>query len=137
MANLPSSARVVIVGGGIVGCSVAYHLAKRGVTDVVLLERKQLTSGTTWHAAGLVGQLRATNNLTRLAQYTTNLFATLEQETGQATGFQQRGSVSIAPNEERFEELKRGASTARVFGLDPVQTQVLLIFSALPCCTVG
>ncbi|NDD86778.1 MAG: FAD-binding oxidoreductase, partial [Actinobacteria bacterium] len=67
MANLPSSARVVIVGGGIVGCSVAYHLAKRGVTDVVLLERKQLTSGTTWHAAGLVGQLRATNNLTRLA----------------------------------------------------------------------
>ena len=118
MANLPSSARVVIVGGGIVGCSVAYHLAKRGVTDVVLLERKQLTSGTTWHAAGLVGQLRATNNLTRLAQYTTNLFATLEQETGQATGFQQRGSVSIAPNEERFEELKRGASTARVFGLE-------------------
>ena len=118
MANLPSSARVVIVGGGIVGCSVAYHLAKRGVTDVVLLERKQLTSGTTWHAAGLVGQLRATNNLTRLAQYTTNLFATLEAETGQATGFQQRGSVSIAPNEERFEELKRGASTARVFGLE-------------------
>ena len=118
MANLPSSARVVIVGGGIVGCSVAYHLAKRGVTDVVLLERKQLTCGTTWHAAGLVGQLRATNNLTRLAQYTTNLFATLEAETGQATGFQQRGSVSIAPNEERFEELKRGASTARVFGLE-------------------
>ncbi|MFM9112249.1 MAG: FAD-dependent oxidoreductase, partial [Actinomycetota bacterium] len=118
MANLPSNARVVIVGGGIVGCSVAYHLAKRGVTDVVLLERKQLTSGTTWHAAGLVGQLRATNNLTRLAQYTTNLFATLEAETGQATGFQQRGSVSIAPNEERFEELKRGASTARVFGLE-------------------
>ena len=117
MPNLPSSAKVVIVGGGIVGCSVAYHLAKRGVTDVVLIERKQLTSGTTWHAAGLVGQLRATQNLTRLAQYTTNLFATLEEETGQATGFQQRGSVAIAPNEERFEELKRGASMARVFGL--------------------
>ena len=117
MPNLPSNARVVIVGGGIVGCSVAYHLAKRGVSDVVLLERKQLTSGTTWHAAGLVGQLRATQNLTRLAQYTTNLFATLEEETGQATGFQQRGSVAIAPNEERFEELKRGASMARVFGL--------------------
>ena len=118
MTDLPSNARVVIVGGGIVGCSVAYHLAKRGVTDVVLLERKQLTCGTTWHAAGLVGQLRATHNLTRLAQYTTNLFATLEAETGQATGFQQRGSVAIAPNEERFEELKRGASMARCFGLE-------------------
>lgn len=117
MSELPSSTRVVIVGGGIVGCSVAYHLALRGVTDVVVLERKQLTCGTTWHAAGLVGQLRATHNLTRLAQYTTNLFATLEEETGQATGFQQRGSVSVAPNEERFEELKRGASMARVFGL--------------------
>lgn len=117
MPDLPSNARVVIVGGGIVGCSVAYHLALRGVTDVVLLERKQLTCGTTWHAAGLVGQLRATHNLTRLAQYTTNLFATLEQETGQATGFRARGSVSVAPSEERFEELKRGASMARVFGL--------------------
>ncbi|MFM9123051.1 MAG: NAD(P)/FAD-dependent oxidoreductase, partial [Actinomycetota bacterium] len=118
MNALPNNARVVIVGGGVVGCSVAYHLALRGCTDVVLLERKQLTCGTTWHAAGLVGQLRATHNLTRLAQYTTNLFKTLEQVTGQATGFQQRGSVAVAPNEERFEELKRGASMARVFGLD-------------------
>ncbi|MFI0527867.1 MAG: FAD-dependent oxidoreductase, partial [Ilumatobacteraceae bacterium] len=117
MAELPSHAQVVIVGGGIVGCSVAYHLALRGVTDVVLLERKQLTCGTTWHAAGLVGQLRATHNLTRLAQYTTDLFATLEHETGQATGFRARGSVSVAPTLERFEELKRGASMARVFGL--------------------
>ena len=96
MTELPSHARVVIVGGGIVGCSIAYHLALRGVTDVVLLERKQLTCGTTWHAAGLVGQLRATHNLTRLAQYTTGLFATLEEETGQATGFRARGSVSVA-----------------------------------------
>jgi glycine cleavage system T protein len=118
MTDLPSHARVVIVGGGIVGCSIAYHLALRGVTDVVLLERRQLTCGTTWHAAGLVGQLRATHNLTRLAQYTTNLFATLEAETGQATGFRARGSVSVAPTEERFEELKRGASMARVFGLE-------------------
>ena len=118
MTDIPGSARVVIVGGGIVGCSIAYHLALRGVTDVVLLERKQLTCGTTWHAAGLVGQLRATHNLTRLAQYTTNLFSTLEAETEQATGFQQRGSVSVAPNQERFEELKRGASMARVFGLE-------------------
>ncbi len=118
MPDLPSSARVVIVGGGIVGCSIAYHLALRGENDVVLLERKQLTSGTTWHAAGLVGQLRATHNLTRLAQYTTNLFSTLEQETGQATGFQQRGSVLVAPNKERLEEITRGASMARVFGVE-------------------
>jgi 4-methylaminobutanoate oxidase (formaldehyde-forming) len=120
MTDLPATARVVIVGGGIVGCSIAYHLTLRGVTDVVLLERKELTCGTTWHAAGLVGQLRATHNLTRLAKYTTELFATLEQETGQATGFQTRGSVAVAANTERFEELKRGASMARVFGL-PVE----------------
>jgi 4-methylaminobutanoate oxidase (formaldehyde-forming) len=87
----------------------------------VLLERKQLTCGTTWHAAGLVGQLRATYNLTRLAQYTTNLYASLEQETGQATGFRQTGSVAIATHQARFEELKRGASMAKCFGLD-VQT---------------
>lgn len=117
MTDLPAHARVVIVGGGIVGCSIAYHLAKRGETDVVLLERKQLTCGTTWHAAGLVGQLRATENLTRLAKYTTELFSTLEAETGQATGFRACGSVAVAPTSERFEELKRGASMARVFGL--------------------
>ena len=114
MVDLPNHTRVVIVGGGIVGCSVAYHLALRGCTDVVLLERRQLTCGTTWHAAGLVGQLRATRNLTRLAQYTTDLFTTLEAETEQATGFMQRGSIAIAPNEERFEELKRGASMAKI-----------------------
>ncbi|HUW78515.1 MAG TPA: FAD-dependent oxidoreductase [Candidatus Nanopelagicaceae bacterium] len=118
MMDLPGRTRIVIVGGGIVGCSIAYHLALRGVSDVVLLERQQLTSGTTWHAAGLVGQLRATQNLTQLAQYTTQLFATLEADTGQATGFQQRGSVSVAANLERFEELKRQASMARVFGLE-------------------
>lgn len=117
MVELPSRARVVIVGGGIVGCSVAYHLTLRGCADVVLLERRQLTCGTTWHAAGLVGQLRATYNLTRLAQYTTELYATLERETGQATGFKQIGSLAVASNEERFEELKRGASMASCFGL--------------------
>lgn len=120
MTELPRRTRIVIIGGGIVGCSVAYHLALRGVSDVVLLERKELTSGTTWHAAGLVGQLRATHNLTRLAQYTTELFATLEADTGQATGFQQRGSVAVASTVERFEELRRQASMARVFGL-PVE----------------
>ena len=119
--DLPNRAQVVIVGGGIVGCSVAYHLTLRGWTDVVLLERKQLTCGTTWHAAGLVGQLRATYNMTRLAQYTTGLYAGLEQETGQATGFRQTGSIAIATNAARFEELKRGASMASCFGLE-VQT---------------
>jgi len=116
--QLPSQARVVIIGGGVVGCSLAYHLTKLGWNDVVLLERKQLTCGTTWHAAGLVGQLRATSNMTRLAQYTTDLFASLEEETGQATGFSQRGSLSLATTHERFEELKRGASMARCFGLE-------------------
>jgi len=116
--GLPSHARVVIVGGGIVGCSVAYHLARRGCTDVLLLERRRLTCGTTWHAAGLLGQLRATQNLTRLAQYTTELYAGLERETGQATGFRQCGSLAVAASEARLEELKRGASMARCFGLE-------------------
>ena len=115
---LPSHAEIVIVGGGVVGASIAYHLTKLGKRDVVLLERKRLTCGTTWHAAGLVGQLRATANLTKLAQYTTGLYAGLEAETGQATGFLQRGSISIATNSERLEELKRGASMAKTFGLE-------------------
>lgn len=118
MPDLPSHARVVIIGGGIVGCSVAYHLARRGVSDVLLLERRQLTCGTTWHAAGLVGQLRATHNLTRLAQYTTALYEGLERETGQATGFRQVGSIAVAASAARFEELKRGVSMARCFGLE-------------------
>ncbi len=118
MTTIPSHARVVIIGGGIVGCSVAYHLGKRGCPDVLLLERKRLTSGTTWHAAGLVGQLRATHNLTRLAQYTTQLYEGLERETGQATGFRQVGSIAVAASAARLEELKRGASMARCFGLE-------------------
>jgi 4-methylaminobutanoate oxidase (formaldehyde-forming) len=116
--EFPSEARVVIVGGGIAGCSIAYHLTKLGWSDVVLLERKQLTCGTTWHAAGLVGQLRATLNLIKLAVYTTDLYSGLEAETGQATGFKQNGSLGVASNAERFEELKRGASMARMAGLE-------------------
>jgi len=116
--TIPSQAQVVIIGGGIIGCSVAYHLTQLGMTDVVLLERKSLTCGTTWHAAGLVGQLRATQNMTKLAQYTSNLLMNLGKETGQETGFKQNGSISIANNQERFEELKRGASMAKVFGLE-------------------
>ncbi|MGF1591760.1 MAG: FAD-dependent oxidoreductase [Kiloniellaceae bacterium] len=115
--NFPTQARAVIIGGGVVGCSVAYHLAKLGWTDVVLLERKQLTCGTTWHAAGLIGQLRATANMTRLAKYSAELYAGLEAETGVATGFKQNGSVSVALTGERLEELKRGASMAKTFGL--------------------
>ena len=105
-----------MVGGGIVGCSVAYHLTLRGVTDIVLLEQRELTSGTTWHAAGLVPQLRATKNLTKLARYTGDLYERLEEETGQATGFRRTGSVALATNAERLEELLRGASMARAFG---------------------
>ena len=116
--ELPKQARVVIIGGGVVGCSTAYHFTKLGWKDVVLLERRQLTCGTTWHAAGLVGQLRATMNLTRLAQYTAGLYETLEEETGLATGFMQRGSIAVATHGERMEELARGASMAKTFGLE-------------------
>lgn len=115
---LPREVEVVIVGGGVIGCSLAYHLTKLGIRDVLLLERRQLTCGTTWHAAGLVGQLRATLNLTRLAQYTADLYAGLEAETGQATGFRQNGSLSLATTAERLEELRRGASMAKTFGLE-------------------
>ena len=118
MAALPDRCEVVVVGGGVIGVSVAYHLAKAGIQDVVLLERKELTSGTTWHAAGLVGQLRTSINMTQLARYTSQLYRGLEEETGQATGYRQCGSISIAATAERFEELKRSASMAKVFGLE-------------------
>ncbi len=118
MTEVPAKARVVIIGGGISGCSVAYHLAKLGWTDIVLLERKQLTSGTTWHAAGLIGQLRASQNMTRLAKYSADLYAKLEEETGLATGFRQCGSITVALTEERREEIFRQAALARAFGVD-------------------
>src|SRR5690606_15666201 len=100
------------------GCSVAYHLAKLGWKDIILLERKQLTSGTTWHAAGLIGQLRSSLNLTRLAKYSAELYSNLAAETGRETGFRQTGSLSVALTEERLEELRRGASTAKTFDLE-------------------
>ena len=118
MPSLPDRCEVVVVGGGVIGVSVAYHLAEAGIQDVVLLERKELTSGTTWHAAGLVGQLRTSINMTQLARYTSQLYRGLEEETGQATGYRQCGSISIAATAERFEELKRSASMAKVFGLE-------------------
>ncbi|MDX2156695.1 MAG: FAD-dependent oxidoreductase [Hyphomicrobiaceae bacterium] len=118
MSELPKHARVVIIGGGVAGCSVAYHLAKLGWRNVVLLERKQLTSGTTWHAAGLIAQLRATANMTRLAKYSQELYGSLEAETGVATGFKRNGSMTVALTDERLEELKRGASMARAYGVE-------------------
>ncbi|APX13347.1 GcvT family protein [Tateyamaria omphalii] len=118
MPDLPSHARVVIIGGGVIGCSVAYHLTKLGWTDVVLLERKQLTSGTTWHAAGLIAQLRATANMTKLARYSQELYGDLEAETGVATGFKRVGSITAALTEERLEELRRQAGMARAFGVE-------------------
>ena len=118
MSNVPSKARAVIIGGGVIGCSVAYHLTKLGWTDVVLLERKQLTCGTTWHAAGLIAQLRASSNMTKLAKYTQELYFGLEAETGISTGIKRNGSVSLALSEERKEELYRGASMARSFGVE-------------------
>ncbi len=116
--TLPSSAQVVIIGGGIIGCSVAYHLTELGIRDVVLLERKQLTCGTTWHAAGLVAQLRATENMTQLARYSHQLYQQLEAKTGMATGFYQCGAVTLATNKARMEEVRRGAAMARNFGLE-------------------
>jgi len=116
--TLPKHARVVIIGGGVIGCSVAYHLAKLGWKDVVLLERKQLTSGTTWHAAGLIAQLRATKNMTKLAKYSQELYGDLEAETGVATGFKRCGSITVALTEERLEEINRQAAMARSFGVE-------------------
>lgn len=118
MADVPSHARVVIIGGGVIGCSVAYHLTKLGWKDVVLLERKQLTSGTTWHAAGLIAQLRATANMTKLAKYSQELYGNLEEETGVATGFKRCGSITVALTDERCEEIFRQAGMARAFGVE-------------------
>ncbi|MGA0572196.1 GcvT family protein [Variovorax sp. VNK109] len=118
MQDLPARCDVIIIGGGIVGCSIAYHLTKLGIRDVLLLERRQLTCGTTWHAAGLVPQLRATRTLTELAKYTSELLVTLEAETGQATGFKQNGSIGVALTEARFEEFKRTGAMGRAFGVE-------------------
>ena len=117
MTGLPSHTQVVIVGGGVIGCSIAYHLAEKDI-DVTLIERKSLTCGTTWHAAGLVGQLRATKNLTKMAKYSTELYQKLNSMDDLSTGFKQNGSLSIAENVSRFEELSRGVSMGRNFGLE-------------------
>ncbi|MEZ5667694.1 MAG: FAD-dependent oxidoreductase [Alphaproteobacteria bacterium] len=130
MTQAPASARVVIVGGGIVGCSVAYHLAKRGVDEVVLLERHRLTSGSTFHAAGLVGQLRTSANITQMLGYSVALYDRLEAETGLATGWKRNGGLRLACNADRWIEVKRQATTAHSFGLEmhlltPAEAQAL------------
>ncbi|WFU71402.1 FAD-dependent oxidoreductase [Bradyrhizobium sp. CB2312] len=117
-SKLPTHAEFVVIGGGIIGLSTAYHLTRLGHRDVLLLERDQLTCGTTWHAAGLVTQLRASENMAKLAQYTAGLFRELEELTGQHTGFRQCGSITVAATPARLEELRRGASMGRSFGLD-------------------
>lgn len=110
--RIPDRTQVLVIGGGVVGCSVAYHLTRRGITDVTVIEQGALTGGTTWHAAGLVSQLKASYSLTKLATYSARLFEELEDETGQATGYRAAGSISVASDEERWEEILRGASMA-------------------------
>ncbi|WP_386625305.1 GcvT family protein [Sulfitobacter geojensis] len=115
--TLPSSSKIIIIGGGIIGCSTAYHLAQMG-QDVLLLEKAQLTSGSTWHAAGLVGQLRSSANITQLLGYSIELYNKLEAETGLATGWKMNGGLRLACNQERWTEVQRQATTAHSFGLD-------------------
>jgi heterotetrameric sarcosine oxidase gamma subunit len=118
VAGLPARAQVVVIGGGVIGTSVAYHLAALGWTDVLLLEQGQLSCGTTWHAAGLVGQLRASETGTRLVQYSTQLYERLEAETGQATGFRRCGGVTVARTADRMTALRRTAATAQAFDIE-------------------
>jgi glycine cleavage system aminomethyltransferase T/glycine/D-amino acid oxidase-like deaminating enzyme len=116
-SRLPSHASVVVIGGGVMGCSTLYHLAKRGVTDAILLERNQLTSGTTWHSAAQVRALRSSRNLTNLIKYSISLYSELERETGQATGWINKGSLSIATNPDRLTHIRRQEALAHAFGV--------------------
>ncbi len=130
---LPARAHAVIIGGGVIGTSVAYHLTRLGITDVVLVEQGQLSSGTTWHAAGLVGQLRASEGMTRLVQYSTALYAELEAETGLSAGYKQCGGVTVARTEDRMEQLRRTAANAAAFDLE---CELLTPAEALDHCPV-
>src|SRR5712671_1612919 len=116
--QLPTETSVVIVGGGVMGCSIAYHLTKLGWKDVLLLEQNQLAGGTTWHAAGLVGRLRTTNSMTKINKYSAELYASLEQETGHSVGWKQVGSLIVARSKERMQQLCRSAAMAEWFGVD-------------------
>ena len=116
--KIPNKTKVVVIGGGVVGCSVAYHLAKFGWKDTILLERDQLTSGTTWHAAGLVGQLGATATITKLRKYSLNLYKELEKKTELSTGLKQNGAITVASSKERLQELLRQATSAQLFDVN-------------------
>jgi len=134
---IPARARVVVIGGGVCGCSIAYHLAKLGWRDVVLLERKQLTSGTTWHAAGLLTTLRDTETQTRLAKYTQELYRKLEAETGQATGLIDCGSIQLAMTADKAEEMRRGLHMAASFGVDAREISAAEVKAMWPLADVG
>ncbi|HBL56716.1 MAG TPA: FAD-dependent oxidoreductase, partial [Deltaproteobacteria bacterium] len=125
MVTLPKQSQIVIIGGGIMGCSTAYHLVKNGCRDVILLERAKLTSGTTWHSAAQVRQLRSTESLTRLVQNSVELYSSLEAETGQATGWKQTGSLSIATNPDRLTHIRRQASLSQAFGIGAEEISVI------------
>jgi heterotetrameric sarcosine oxidase gamma subunit len=135
--SLPREARVVIIGGGMAGCSIAYHLAKLGWTDVVLLERAQLTSGTTWHAAGLLTTLRDTETQTRLAAYSQQLFRRLEEETGQATGLIECGSIQLALTPAKAEEMRRGYRAAQSWGIECEEIDAAQVQRLWPLAHVG
>ena len=122
MKELPKSTKVVVIGGGVAGTSCAYHLTKFGWKDVVLLERDQLTSGTTWHAAGLMGQLGASSTITKIRKYTLDLYKELEKTTGLSTGLKQNGAITVASTNERMQELLRQATAAQ---LSNVEVEVL------------
>jgi heterotetrameric sarcosine oxidase gamma subunit len=134
---LPTQARVVIIGGGVIGCSVAYHLSRLGWRDVVLLERKQLTCGTTWHAAGLLTTLRDTETQTRLAKYTLDLYRRLESETGQATGLIGCGSIQLAKTADKAHEMRRGVNMAQIFGVEAHEISAAEVKALWPLAEVG
>ena len=123
-STLPSQASVVVIGGGIMGCSTLYHLAKMGVGDAILLERNRLTSGTTWHSAAQVRALRNSRNLSRMIQYSVDLYARLEKETGQSVGWIQKGSLSIATNPDRMVHIKRQEALAHAYGIKACSVSV-------------
>ena len=118
MSNYPNATKVVVIGGGVIGCSVAYHLAKFGWKDTILLERDQLTSGTTWHAAGLVSQLGPSAAITKIRKYSLDLYKELEKKVDHSAGLRLNGALSIAQHKGRWQELLRQATTAQLFNVD-------------------